>query len=153
MAADREVVVGLIKTDMPIVADTEQLDVNAAAAFDQRVIPAAFLFGVIRDTRRNMGLLRGDIHMVKQIFLHEPAVALRVVTRKPAVFIQIEGLDMGEIKCSILITADQLLIEADRSGTGCETEDTGGIPSDFIREDVRGLFTDTGISLKRRYRR
>ena len=50
MAADREMVVGFIEADVPIMADTQQLDIDTAAAFDQRVITAAFLLRVDSDT-------------------------------------------------------------------------------------------------------
>ena len=81
MRHDREMVAGFVKADMPVVAETEQLNVHAAPVLELMLISFAHGRDVGGQTVRDDGILGLDGNMVEQIFLHEAAVALWLVGR------------------------------------------------------------------------
>lgn len=60
--------------------------------------------------------------MVKQIFLHEAAEALRMIRRKPLVFVKIDGAHARKIQNTLLFPPDQLPIKGERGGAGCKAQ-------------------------------
>ena len=78
MRHDREMVTRLVEADVPVVANAEQLDIYAAPVFNLALIRPAHGGDIVSKAVRNDSVLRFDGDMVKQVFLHEAAVALRV---------------------------------------------------------------------------
>ena len=81
MRYDREMVAGFVKADVPIMPESEQLNVHAAPVLELMLISFAHGRDVGGQTVRDDGIFGLDGNMVEQIFLHEAAVALRLVGR------------------------------------------------------------------------
>ena len=68
--------------------------------------------------------------MVKQIFLHKPAVALRMVGGKALVLVQIGRAHTAEIDQTGLFAGDQLAVQRQRGRAGGKTDDAGRLGMD-----------------------
>ena len=134
---------------MAVVADAEQLDIHAAPVFDLALIRLAHGRDIGGKAVGNDGVLRLDGNMVKQIFLHEPAVTLRMVGCKALVLVKIGRAHTAEIDQPGLFAGDQLTIQRQR-GAGGKTDNAGGLGMDdgfkFIGSSLahffRGLYFD-----------
>ncbi|MFR1990367.1 MAG: hypothetical protein ACLS3C_10025 [Oscillospiraceae bacterium] len=73
---DRKMVTRLVEADVPVVANAEQLDIYATPVFNLALIRPAHGGDIVSKAVRNDSVLRFDGDMVKQVFLHEPAVSL-----------------------------------------------------------------------------
>ena len=110
MSALGEFVARLIKADMAVVADAQQLNVHTAHAGDDFFVVFALGFRISCQAVRDKSLGFVDIHMVKQVVVHKIAVALVVVAGKADVLVQIYSAHFAEIYPVLVILADQFLI-------------------------------------------
>ena len=111
-------VAGLVEADVPVVTETEQLDVHAAPVFDPTLVGFAHGGDVGGKAVRDNGVFGLDGNVVKQVFLHEAAVALRVVGRKTLVLVEVCGADARKVELACLFTRDQLTVERQRRRAG-----------------------------------
>ena len=70
---------------MPVAADAEQLDVDAAGAFDRRFVLAAVFVDAIeeREPIGNVNVLRRDVDELEQVFVHPAVIALQPIGSQP----------------------------------------------------------------------
>ena len=90
----RKICSRLIEADMSIVSQTEKLQIHAAKGSDHFFVVGALCFAVLFCAVRNIGVCRINVHMVKQILMHEIVVALVVVSCESFVLIQIGCLHL-----------------------------------------------------------
>ena len=85
--------------------------------------------------------------MVKEVGVHEVAIALIVGGLQTDVFVQVYGVDLGEIQALFPAAAGQLLIHADGAGTGGETEAAVGLFTHDLLDDIGAGSALTGVIL------
>ena len=103
MGAAGKAVIRLVEADVGVAADAQQLKIDAVMLLDDPVIPGALQGAVGLGAVRQEASVRRDIDMVEQILPHEAAVALGMVPRQAAVFVQIDGNRLPEIQLALLI--------------------------------------------------
>ena len=114
MRALGEILVRLVEADVSVQTHAEQLQVNAARCLDGRIVALALPLGVKLRAVRQIDALCRHIHRVEEVFVHEIVIALVVIGRQAAVFVQIEGRAAAEIHITLVIPFNQLLVNADR---------------------------------------
>ena len=67
----REVIAGLIETDVTIASKTKQLDVNAASSVDDLIVSFAGLVRIRLQSVGNVGVCFVDVDMVKEVLVHK----------------------------------------------------------------------------------
>ena len=107
-------VAGLVEADVTVVADAEQLDIHAAPVLDFALIGLAHGGDVGGEAVGDDGVLGLDGDMVKQIFLHEAAIALRMAGRKAFILVQIGRANARKINQTSLFAGDELTIQRQR---------------------------------------
>ena len=95
---------------MTVVADAEELQVDAAHGFDECGVTLALLLRIHLHTVRKMSALHREIHMIEQILMHEVVVALIVVAGQALILVEVHGADLREIEITLLIPLHQLLV-------------------------------------------
>ena len=139
MGAQLEGLVRLVEADVAIVADAQQLQVNAADTVDDGVIAGALGRSVEVRAIGQVDGLGADVHMVKQVAVHEAPIALGVLLRQAAVLVQVDGRDLGEVDIALVVPLDQLLVGAHGGAAGGQTQHAVGLHDDLRRDDVGGL--------------
>ena len=99
---------------MSIVSQTEKLQIHAAKGSDHFLVVGTLCFAVLFCAVRNIGVCRINVHMVKQILMHEIVVALVVVSCESFVLIQIGCLHLRKIDISVFIFLNQTFVGPDR---------------------------------------
>ena len=85
---------------------------NAADTVDDGVIAGALGRSVEVRAIGQVDGLGADVHMVKQVAVHEAPIALGVLLRQAAVLVQVDGRDLGEVDIALVVPLDQLLVGA-----------------------------------------
>ena len=67
---------GFVEGNMPVVADSKQLDIHAAKRCDQLVIFRASLGDVFCEPIGNVGVPKGNVDMVEKVHAHKVMVTL-----------------------------------------------------------------------------
>ena len=134
-----EGVAGLVEADVAVMADAQDLDVDAAHVADDLVVPLALRLGVGGQAVGDVGVGGVDVHVVKEVLLHEVAVALLVGGLQADVFIQVHGLDLGEVQVALLVPVDELVIHPHGAGAGGEAHHAVGLQDDLGGEDIGRL--------------
>ena len=139
MGAQLECLVRLIEADVAVVADAQQLQVNAAHIVNDRVIAGALGGGVHVGAVRQVDGLGTDVDMVKQVAVHEAPVAFGVLLGQAAVLVQVDRRDLGEVDVALVVPLDQLLVGAHGRTAGGQAQHAVGLHDDLGRDDVGGL--------------
>ena len=77
--------------------------------------------------------------MVKEVVLHEVAVALVVGGGQTRILVQVHGTDLAEIQVAGLIARDQLLVHPDGGGPGGETQHAVGLQNNMGSQQAGSL--------------
>ena len=109
---------GLIEADVAIVADSQQLQVNAARLPDGSIVGAGGSLRVGGVSIRDVDVFRRHVDMAEQLLPHEEMVGAGMLRRKALVFIQIEADGPGKIKITRLVHGNQVLVGAHGRGAG-----------------------------------
>ena len=131
--------IGFNEPNEAVVADAQQLQVNAADTVDDGVIAGALGRSVEVRAIRQVDGLGADVHMVKQGAVHEAPIALGVLLRQAAVLVQVDGRDLGEVDIALVVPLDQLLVGAHGGAAGSQAQHAVGLHDDLGRNDVGGL--------------
>ena len=129
----------LVEADVTIVADAQQLQVDAAHALDHIIIAGALSCGVQIGAVRQIDALRADVHQIKQVAVHKAPVALRMLSGQAAVLVQVDGGDFREVNVILVVPFHQLLVDAHGGAAGGQTQHAVGFHDDLRRDDVGGL--------------
>ena len=85
--------------------------------------------------------------MVEQIGTHKVGIALVVILAQTHIFVQIDGLDPGEVHLTVFIFLDEHLIGANGAAAGGQTQNTVGLQCYNGSDDITGLPADIGVVL------
>ena len=110
MGCSWEMVAGLIKSDMPIMTEAKKLNINAAPVLQLALVLLAHGWNIFCKAIGNNGVFRFNIDMVKQLFLHETTIALRMVGSKSLIFIQIYRPNPAEVNEPRPFTENKLTV-------------------------------------------
>ena len=81
----------LIEPDMSIVSQSKKLQIHSAHGTDQRFIACALFFTVFFCSIRKICILRFDIHLIKQVLMHEIIVTLVIFSGQSLVLVQVDS--------------------------------------------------------------
>ena len=124
----------LVEADVSVPAHAQKLDVDVAVGQDcvelsQVGLHVAGAFG-------HIGVVFVDVDMVKEVGIHEIAVALVVGGLQTHIFVQIHTVYPGEIQTLLTAAAGQLLVHTHRAGTGGQTQAAIGLGADDLFKNV-----------------
>ena len=94
MRALVKTVPGFIEPDVAVVSDSEKLKVRASDRCHNLIIFLARRLNVVRKPVRHMRPCLVNIDMIKQLMIHEIAVALLVIAAKADILVQIAGCNL-----------------------------------------------------------
>lgn len=123
-----------VEADVAVAADAEELKVDAAGGGDFILVIAAECFGIRRHAIGDVDVCLIDVHMPKEIFVHECVVGLRMVGSDADVFVEIERGDLRPIE----VLLDELIIEWHGCPAGGEAENRIGLGADEVGEEAGG---------------
>ena len=121
LAGDRGVVgARFVEADVPGAANAQNLEVNTAAILDLLFVGGAVSgnFVALHRAGGKIDVFRLHVDVVEQIGMHEIPVGFRMVAVQAAVFVQVEGDDVGKGEAFLLVHAHQLRIKRQGCGSG-----------------------------------
>ena len=126
----------LVEADVAVVADAQQLQVDAAHSVDDLVVLCAGILCIGIGAVRQVDLCRVDVHLVEQVAVHEAPVAFRVLLGQAAVLVQIDGGHLRKIDVALVVPVHQLCIRAHGGAAGRQTQHAVGLHNDLCRNDI-----------------
>ena len=126
----------LVEADVAVGAKAQQLQVDAAHAVDDLVVLCAGVCCIGVGAVGQVDGLRADVHMVKQVLVHEAPVALRMLLGQAAVLVQVDGGDFREVHIALVVPLHQLGIRAHRGAAGGQAQHTVRLHDDLRGDDV-----------------
>ena len=140
MGVHREMVAGLVEADVAVVAQAQQLQVDAAQAWamaSSYAAQAASASGFAPSG--HVRARRVDVYVVEQVLLHEVAVALVMLRVEAAVLVQVEGGRVGEADPAFGAVLHEVGVQADGGRAGGQAQDAVGLRGKAARDHVGGL--------------
>src|SRR5699024_4993243 len=133
---------GFVESNVPIGADSQDLQVHAASLRNLRFVPGAGLADVAREPVGRVHRVIREVDVRGEFGSDHVRVRLRVVAGKPHIFIEGERLRASEAHLTRLIAADQLRVEGKRRGTGGQSENRIRLAFEQFADGVRGDWSD-----------
>ena len=133
-----KVVTGLVEADVAVAADAQQLEIHIAPGADIGVVVGAEGSGVLCQAVGHPGVLRENVHVVKEVALHEIAVALVVVGGQAHILVQVDGAHVLKAKAALFIPVHQILVGPLGGGAGGQAQQAGGVVGDLRGDDLSG---------------
>ena len=140
--ARREGVRRLVEAYVAIVADAQELQVDAAAIGDGALIGVEHRLRIGGEAVRHMRVARLYIYVVKELLLHKAAVTLRVAGGEAGVFVEVERAHAGKVHAPRPVAGNQRAIEGERRRAGGQPQHAGRPGGDLHRKEVGGEFPD-----------
>ena len=134
-----EVVIGLVKADVTVVANAEQLQIRVTGGSDDLVVLGAGSGGIGVGAIGHVRVVQIDIDVIEEVLAHKVVIALGIVVRKTTILIQVIGADLGEVNVTLLVPSSELLVGANRGGAGGKTQHAIGLEDNLGRDDISGL--------------
>src|SRR4029079_424323 len=134
---------GLVESDVPRLADAENLKVDAARAHDLLLELASGRPDILTRhlARRDVDVRRIDVDLREEILPHEAVVGVDALLRHRVVLVEVERHDVLEAQSLVAMHANQLAIDPDRRRSSGQTEDYGlslcPLPSHEGRDALR----------------
>ena len=122
-----KIVVGLVKSDMTVLTDTEYLQINTACSVYHFLIFFTLRSRVIGHTVGNVGARNINIDVIEKMLVHKIAVALIVIGSNRIILVEVECGNVGEIYLTHLIHFNKLIVKTDWRRTGCKSKYTVGL--------------------------
>ena len=126
----------LVEADVAVGAKAQQLQVDAV---DDLVVLGAGVCRVRVGAVGQVDRFGADVHMVEQILVHEAPVAFRVLLGQPAVLVEVDSGDFGEVDVALVVPLHQLCIRAHRGAAGRQTQHAVRLHNDLRGDDVGSL--------------
>src|SRR5690606_14414723 len=135
-----------VEADMPVVADAEQLQVDAPAGCKRCIVLRALVLRPFGKSVRNMRIVSLDINMIEELFLHVISITLGMIRRQAEILIQVESGSMPVADQILLVQGNHLLIDADRRAAGGQSKHSMRIRLNCAGDEsrrcrVQGLLT------------
>ena len=147
MGGAGEYAVGLVKADVAVQTDAQQLQVDAAQLLDHRVVSLTLGLQVGGTAVGDKGLSLVDVHVVEQVVVHEIAIALVVTAVQTHVLVQVHAGDGGEVNLAGLVVGDQTLVGAHGGGAGRQTQHAVGFHQNLSGNQVSGLIAQLVVGV------
>ena len=128
----------LVKADVAVAADAQQLEVRPAKGLNNPVVPGALPRGVGVGAIGDVQVLRLYIDVVEEILAHEVGVALVVIGGKAHILVQVQGGAGGKVQRPRLVPLDELFISADGAGAGSQAQDGIRLLEHLSRNEAGG---------------
>src|SRR5262249_45830339 len=95
---------GFVEADVPGAANAEDLQVDAAGPANALFVAGAIILDLLgpQGAVGHMNVLRRNVDVIEERFLHPAPVALRIVRRHGVIFVEIEGNDAREVEARFL---------------------------------------------------
>ena len=139
MGAQLKGLARLVETDVAVVADAQQLQVDAADALDDSVIAGALALGIHVGAVGQVDGFGADVDQIEQVAVHEAPVAFGMLLGQAAVLVQVDAGDLGEVQVALVVPLDQLFIGTHGGAAGGQAQHAVGFHDDLSRDDVGSL--------------
>ena len=126
----------LVKANVAIVANAQQLQIHAAQMLDDFIIVGALGSSIHVGAGRHMDGFGADVDQVKQVAVHEGPVAFGMLAGQTAVFVQVDGVYFRKIKVALVVPFNQLFVGANGGAAGCQAQHAVGLHDDLCRDDI-----------------
>src|SRR5688572_9822066 len=140
---------GLVESDVPVAAKTQEREVEATGCSDVTLIPAAFFLEVRRHPIRDMRPCGADVSMIEEVLPHECVVTAGMVARDTDVLVEVERRDVAKAPIVVPALADDAVIHADGSAPGGKTKDQVRSRSGCAQKNVRGAVGESFVTVER----
>ena len=127
MRALGEVVIGLVKADVTVVANAEQLQIRVTGGSDDLVVLGAGSGGIGVGAIGHVRVVQIDIDVIEEVLAHKVVIALGIVVRKTTILVQVIGADLGKVNVALLVPSSELFVSANRGGAGGKTQHAIGL--------------------------
>jgi hypothetical protein len=116
---------GLVKADMPVIADPQDLQVDATGIFDHFFIIQTVLFDVLLTPLPvgEMAIGRVDVDLVEQLLFHETIVALQRIVVDRVIFVEVKRDHILKAQLFVAVQSYQFGIQRLGRGTRGQTQD------------------------------
>ena len=101
-----------VETDVPRLADAEELQINSARARNRGFVAATFLVEVGREAVGPMPVARVNVHVPEKMFLQVMTAGVRIGWRQADVFVEVERAAGREIKFLLAMHPHEMAINA-----------------------------------------
>ena len=107
---------GLVESDVPIAADSQQGDIDAAGLLDLAFVIATVIGNGFQSNAavHDVCVVGRNVDVIEQMLTHPAMIALELVGSQSVVFVQIECHDAAEVQLASLVQRDQLTVHIDR---------------------------------------
>jgi hypothetical protein len=122
---------------MPVAADPQQHQVEAANRGDPALVAAGFPTHVARVPVQELDPIGRKVDAVEQVAPHEGMVALRVARAQTGELIEIERRRAAEVGTALLVQPHELAVERNRCAAGRQSQHERWPRSKRAREEVR----------------
>ena len=126
-----------VETDVPRLADAEELQINSAGALNRGFVAATFLVEVGREAVGQMRVARVNVHVPEKMFLHVMTVGVRIGRRQAYVFIEVERAAEREIEFLLAMHPHEMAINKFHRLARREAENEVRVRADFFCDDSR----------------
>src|SRR5437660_260504 len=123
MGADVECIARLVEPDVPVAADAENLQVDAACRSNRLFIALALDIGRGRGTVEEVNAGWNEIDALEQIALHELAKAAWMIRADADELVEVERGRAREIRLPLCMKPPQLRVSVDRRPARCQPKD------------------------------
>ncbi|MPM89818.1 hypothetical protein SDC9_136933 [bioreactor metagenome] len=129
----------LVEADVAVHADAQQLHVDGFLG--NRFAECRHVCVDITRALGNDGVLLVNVDVVKEVFVHKAAVALRMIRRQPHIFVEVDGVHAGEIKLPRFVCRNEVGIYALRRAARCEAKARIRLVADHVANHFCREFT------------
>ena len=143
-----ELHVRLIKADVRVLPDAEDLQVDAAVLLDQRVVAMTFSFEVLDHPVGQMRVVGLYVHLAKEVLVHEVVVALRIVRCHADVLVEVERRDLREIQPQTAVQRDEPPIHRQRRTSRRQPQHTVRLQIELPRHHIRRLPAHLAVRIR-----
>ena len=130
----------LVEADVAVVAQAQKLQVNAASEQNGSLVGIACGLSVGVGAIGHMRVLGAHVDLAEQVLLHEVVVALLVIGRQAAIFVQIERCNAREVDTLGFVALGDFGVEALRRGAGGQAQHAARLFLDQVDNHVGGGF-------------
>ena len=113
----------LVEADVTVSTESKHHQVDSAGAGNRALEAIAFGRDVRRQSIEKMGAPRGNVHVTKQVAMHEAAIASGIAGRDAVKLVQIEGGRARKIDVVSPAQGDELAVKGNRRAASRQAQD------------------------------
>jgi hypothetical protein len=112
---------------MAIYANSQDLQIDAAALLDPLFIPTTEGLIIFRCSRRHVDILSGNVDIFKKMLVHKIVLTLGMLFSQADVLIEIESGDLRKVDFTLAEHPNQFPVQADMSVTSSQPQHGVGL--------------------------